>query len=98
MFNKPSFGVPENLNPENSNTTKQEEIGAIWDNSGKMNIRFKIPKSKLMELVEGSKTDAEGNVLLGFTAVPNKSHNGDSKRPKFRIFERQLKTAAQSPQ
>jgi len=29
--------------------------------------------------------------LLGFTAVPNRSHNGDGKRPKFRIFERPTK-------
>lgn len=82
MITKPTFGVKA---PE---TKKEEELGAIWDNSGSMNIRFKLPKSKLLKIIEDSKTDSDGNLLVGFTATRNESHNGVDSRPLFRIFER----------
>ena len=89
---KPTFGVTK-VETAGPNTPERAEIGAIWEKISKSNNRFltiklNIPKKVLQELLAKSTTDT---IETGFIAFPNRSYNGDSRRPTFRIFEDQKK-------
>ena len=92
---KPTFGVTSVQTTDASNKPVEErkEIGAIWSRTSKantqfLNIKLNIPKKVLQEIL--AKSTAE-EVSIGFVAFPNKSQNGDVRRPSFRIFEDQKK-------
>jgi len=98
MVNKPTFGFANNQKQEGSYEDLQKkraerpEVGAIWENTTKsqskyMNIRFKLPKSELLKLIEDSTLDTEGKVTVSFIAFPNKNEEPNSKRPSFRIYQ-----------
>jgi uncharacterized protein (DUF736 family) len=98
MVNKPTFGVSLGPKQEGSyediqkKRSERPEVGAIWENTTKsqskyMNIRFKIPKSELLKLIEDSSLDNEGKVTVSFIAFPNKKEEPNSKRPSFRIYK-----------
>ncbi len=68
----------------------RKEVGAIWENQSKTTgenfykVQMNIPK----ELVEEALAKSQNGVVnFGFISFPNKSHNGENSRPKFRIFE-----------
>ena len=92
---KPTFGSTVITTTEASTEplNERKESGAIWERTSKANNRFlsiklNMSKKALQELL--AKTTTEG-VSIGFVAFPNKSQNGDPKRPTFRIFEDQKK-------
>lgn len=92
---KPTFGSTVITTSEASNVplNERKESGAIWERTSKANNRFlsiklNMSKKALQELL--AKTTTE-EVSIGFVAFPNKSQNGDPKRPTFRIFEDQKK-------
>lgn len=92
---KPTFGSTVITTTEASNVplNERKESGAIWERTSKANNRFlsiklNMSKKALQELL--AKTTTE-EVSIGFVAFPNKSQNGDPKRPTFRIFEDQKK-------
>lgn len=70
--------------------SEREELGAIWEKTSRadrkfMNVRFKIDKQKLMDMINNS---TEGDkVKLSFVAFPNDNHDGVDSRPNFRIYE-----------
>lgn len=90
MFNKPNFGG--GVTTVTSNTPKREEVGAIWKRLSKNGnhefMAIKISKSKLKELLDKATETDDSISLVAFT---NKSQNGDTKRPIFRIFEEEKK-------
>jgi hypothetical protein len=92
---KPTFGSTVITTTEASNVplNERKESGAIWERTSKANNRFlsiklNMSKKALQELLAKSTTE---EVSIGFVAFPNKSQNGDPKRPTFRIFEDQKK-------
>jgi len=92
---KPTFGQTTVTTTEASNVpiNERKESGAIWERTSKANNRFlsiklNMNKKALQELLAKSTTE---EVSIGFVAFPNKSQNGDPKRPTFRIFEDQKK-------
>ena len=92
---KPTFGSTVITTTEASNVplNERKESGAIWERTSKANNRFlsiklNMSKKVLQELLAKSTTE---DVSIGFVAFPNKSQNGDPKRPTFRIFEDQKK-------
>lgn len=92
---KPTFGQTTVTTTEASNVpvNERKESGAIWERTSKANNRFlsiklNMSKKALQELLAKSTTE---EVSIGFVAFPNKSQNGDPKRPTFRIFEDQKK-------
>lgn len=92
---KPTFGQTTVITTEASNVpvNERKESGAIWERTSKANNRFlsiklNMSKKALQEILAKSTTE---EVSIGFVAFPNKSQNGDPKRPTFRIFEDQKK-------
>lgn len=92
---KPTFGSTVVTTTEASNVpvNERKEAGAIWERTSKANnkflsIKLNMSRKALQELL--AKTTAE-EVSIGFVAFPNKSQNGDNKRPTFRIYEDQKK-------
>lgn len=92
---KPTFGVTTVTTTEASNVpvNERKESGAIWERTSKANnkflsIKLNMTKKALQDLLARSTSD---EVSIGFVAFPNKSQNGDPKRPTFRIFEDQKK-------
>jgi uncharacterized protein (DUF736 family) len=81
---RPTFGVGQ---PQQQ---KQErpEIGAIWERTSKsnnkyMNIRLKLPKQKLQELLN----ETGDTVSVNLVAFPNRDIKENTNRPNFRIYE-----------
>lgn len=95
MFNKPTFGAGSTTSANTTEAAKREEVGAIWKrytkNGNHEFMAIKISRSKLKELLDKS-GEAEDNVNL--VAFINKSQNGDTKRPTFRIFEEEKKNGS----
>lgn len=92
---KPTFGSTVITTTEASNVplNERKESGAIWERTSRANnkflsIKLNMSKKALQELLAKSTTE---EVSIGFVAFPNKSQNGDPKRPTFRIFEDQKK-------
>jgi len=93
-MDKPTFGVtPETQEKLDETRKARPEAGAIWEyeskktNSKYMNIVLNLPKSKLMDIINNSNSDENGNVKVGFVAFRNKYQNGISTRPAFRIYQ-----------
>ena len=90
---KPTFGVGTSTTPDAVDTVRQQrpEIGAIWERksmktgSTYLNIRLKLPKKKLEELLASAKDDEPTNV--NFVAFTNKNKEENPKRPSFRVYE-----------
>jgi uncharacterized protein (DUF736 family) len=93
--NRPTFGVnsPEVKPMENSEDKSfRPEVGAVWkrqsrNNTEYMSIKLELTKEKLQSLLlkEGE------TIQVNFIAFPNKTHNGNTSRPNFRIYEELLK-------
>ena len=86
---KPTFGATQ---ATNTGTTPQKEyrpeMGAIWEKTSKenttfMNIRLKLSKAKIQELLAAAEGD---EVSVNFVAFPNRNKSADNQ-PSFRIFE-----------
>jgi len=93
---KPTFGQTSVTTTAASNVpvNERKEAGAIWEHTYKasnkfLSIKLNMSKKSLQELLAKSTTDED--ISIGFVAFPNKSQNGDPKRPTFRIFEDQKK-------
>lgn len=83
---KPTFGA------SSSNTSSGQgrpEIGVIWNRTSTsknlqfMNIKVKLSKEKLTELLSTN----DNEVTLDLVAFPNREHNGNDRRPNYRIYE-----------
>jgi len=89
---RPTFGakVPEQV--EIKSKSDRPEMGAVWkklskNNTEYMNIRLKLSKEKLQELLK-----EEGDVVsVNFVAFPNRTVTESPNRPNFRVYEELLK-------
>lgn len=96
LNNKPNFGAGSTTTVTSTETKAQrEEIGAIWKRLSKNGnhefMAIKISKSKLKELLDKA---GETDDSVSLVAFVNKSQNGDTKRPSFRIFEEEKKNGS----
>lgn len=91
---RPTFGVPTATPPQESEekttvAARRDELGAIWERTSKanekyMNIRLKLPVSKLKQLLE----EAEGEeVAVNLVGFKNKTAHEAPNRPIYRIYE-----------
>lgn len=85
-----SFGARPTFGAGQPKQIKQErpEIGAIWEkisksNSKYMNIRLKLSKKKLMDLLNSN----EEVISVNLIAFPNRDVKENTNRPNFRIYE-----------
>lgn len=89
---RPTFGAVTPTTVTTTETTENKEIrpevGAIWQQTSKnnnefLNIRLKLSKKLLKELLETS----EEEVAVNLIAFPNRNKEGISTRPSYRIYE-----------
>lgn len=95
---RPAFGQTTNVTTVQETTAAQTmlaekrkqrpEVGAAWKRQSKTNmeyltIRLKLTREKLQELLNNNTEE----VSVDLVAFPNKSNNGNSRRPVFRIYE-----------
>lgn len=85
-----SFGVRPTFGANQTKQTKKDrpEIGAIWERMSKsnfkyMNIRLKLSKKKLLDLINSN----EEVISVNLVAFPNKDLKENTNRPNFRIYE-----------
>lgn len=88
---RPTFGVKPPEVVENKSKSGRPEMGAVWkkiskNNTEYMNIRLKLSKEKLQELLK----ETSDVVSINFVAFPNDTALG-SNRPNFRVYEELLK-------
>lgn len=87
---KPNFST--NSDVQGSKPFRQE-VGAIWEKISKekqnpfMNIRFRMSKERLQELVNSAEISEDGKVSINFVAFPNRGKEDNPKRPDHRIYE-----------
>ena len=73
----------------NTDNKPRTEIGAIWKSISKnnnefLNIRLKLTKEVLTQLLSSTENE---EVNVSFVAFPNKTNDGISSRPVYRIYE-----------
>lgn len=88
ITNRPTFGVNKGTEPS-IDTTKREEIGAIWKtttraNKNLYNVKINLTKSKLQEILASAEGEVISVSLVGFD---NEYNQGDIKRPIIRMYE-----------
>jgi uncharacterized protein (DUF736 family) len=88
---RPSWGIlkPVELKPERTS------IGSIWEKTSKdsnkyMNLSLKLPKEKLLALINGDSSDT---VSLRLIAFSNRYKEADGETsPDFKIYEELAKS------
>jgi len=95
MTGKPSFTqeVDPKMQALIEKRRDRPEVGAIWTRKAKtsniefLSLKLTLTKERLQELL--ATVNGEGVIETSFVAFPNKFHEGNPKRPFFRIYEEQ---------
>lgn len=92
---RPTFGNKTVSDGATSELTEQrrsrQELGAAWERHSNtkdmtyFTIRLRYTREQLLALLEAT-PDMEGKLVQDLVAFPNKTNEGNPKRPAYRIY------------